>query len=151
MSDNGSGGRRRSAFREQVERERELEAADEAREPEIRADGSVRRLNKGGRTWLDFFNEKNRQRPLVRGEFLGILEMLAYNRRANVGWKRLARWLTRQPGPGDMWGELASAHYRRSVLPAIALVKAQLEERAKAENARMAAAVDAKAGVQRAD
>lgn len=138
MTDDGSGGRRKSSFREQVERERALETADEAREAELRQDGSVRRLNKGGRSWNDFFDSKNKQRPLVRGEFLGILEMLAYNRRANVWWKRFARWLTRAPGPGDMWGQLAELHYHRSLRPAIAMVQAQLEEQAREKNAAAA-------------
>jgi hypothetical protein len=130
LIDRRAGSTHRTKFDDAVEQE-----AAEERRPDIRADGSVRRLNPGGRSFADFFSEKNRQRPMVRGEVLGFLEMLAYNRKAMVWWRRVARWLTRKPGPGDMWDALAIAHYEKTVRPAFERVQAQLNEAASKANA----------------
>lgn len=111
------------------------DAASDGAKPDIRADGSVRRLNPGGRSFADFFSEQNRQRPMVRGEVLGFLEMLAYNRKACVWYRRLARWLTRKPGPGDLWDALAIGHDVKTVRPAFERVQAQLNDAAAKANA----------------
>ncbi len=121
MIENGDG-RKRSSFRDQVDRERK---------ERVHQTG-------GGTGIADFFSKENRYKPITRGEFLGWLELLEYSRKSSVWWRRLGRFLTRTPGVQNLPAQMANAYWRGTLKPALDAVQAKLERRAEQANAEAA-------------
>ncbi len=117
---NGDGGRKKSAFREQV-------AAERTRSENVHQAG-------GGSGFGDFFSNENRLRPMTRGEVLGLLEMVEYSRRSHVWWRVLGRFLTRTPGMWNLPKKMAKAYWNNTLKPAIEKTEAALEKQQAQEN-----------------
>lgn len=95
---------------------------------DMRQDRSLRRVGPGNRMMSDYFSADNMRKPVMRGELLGILEMLAFHERERHWWWRFRRWVTGRVSPDDTWARMAMLFERRVIEPAIAAVKAELEE-----------------------
>lgn len=122
MNGNGDGSRRRSAYAEQTQRDRES-----ARGVGVHQAG-------GGSGIADFFSKENRYKPITRGEFLGWLELLEYSRKSSVWWRRAGRWLTRRPGMQNLPAQMAGAYWRGTLKPALDAIQAELDQNAAREN-----------------
>lgn len=96
---------------------------------DLRANGSIRRPGKGGRTLADFFAEGNRDRPLSRGEYVNLRSSEEYSRRETRWYRRLWRWLRHWPPVVDINGRTADAHART-----LDAVRRQLEAQSAAQD-----------------
>jgi hypothetical protein len=112
-----------SAYQIQQARERE----------EARQRGEIHQAG-GGDGIADFFSKENRDRPIKRGELLGLLEMLEYSRASHAWWRTLGRLLTRTPGIQNLPRQMRRAYWRSTLKPALDAVKGRLERQAKAAN-----------------
>lgn len=69
----------------QAQSDTDLTDLEPSREVDMRQDGSVRRYGGGGRAMADYFSADNRMKTVARGELLGILQMLEWNRDRSRG------------------------------------------------------------------
>src|SRR5579864_6134681 len=88
----------------------------------------------GGSGFAEYFATENRMKSVTRGELLGMFEMVEYARRSNTWWRRLGRWFTRTPGMPNVPTQMARAHWRHTIQPALEKVQAELARRSKAAN-----------------
>lgn len=114
----------KSAYRLQLERE-EAEAREKARQR-----GDIHQAGGGG-GFADYFSSENREKPVKRGELLGLLEMLEYSRSAYVWWRVLGRFLTRTPAPMNLPRAMSRAYWRHTLQPALEAINEKLERDAK--------------------
>lgn len=96
---------------------------------DLTSEREIRRTAGGGRTWSEFFSQGNRDKPMRRGEVLGLLEMIEYSRRAGQWWRRLRRWLFRMDGMVSMPDQMADAYVRKTLRPTQDAVQAELDKR----------------------
>ena len=88
-------------------------AEKEAREAiDQRADGSIRRPGKGGRTVADFFGADHTQRNLSRADYLNLRASEEFARREGTWYRRIVRFLLGDPQVRDVNWAMADAHAR---------------------------------------
>lgn len=111
---------------------KQAQEREEARE-KARQRGDIHQAGGGG-GFADYFSNENREKPVKRGEILGLLEMLEYSRRAYVWWRVLGRWVTRTPAPMNLPRQMSRAYWKNTLQPALAAIQEKLERDAKAAN-----------------
>lgn len=96
----------------------EREAAEQAEAAsgvETRADGSIRRPGKGGRTLKDFFDPEHHERAVTRRDYINLRASEEFSRRENQWHRKLWRWLRRVPQVRNIVGAMAAGHERTLV------------------------------------
>jgi hypothetical protein len=77
-----------------------------------RADGSIRRPGKGGRTMTDFFAEGNLDRPMTRRDYVNMRASEEFSRTASTLVGRILRVLRGEPQVKDLNFAMGAAHER---------------------------------------
>ncbi len=112
--------------------DRRAGSAERTKFDEEHAAAANRRLEKGTRTFADFFQEDKLEKALTRRDILNILSMMEWARYEGQGWRRVWRWLRRLPQPALSPRNLAKAHGRQL---------AAIQERLEAERGEQVIAI----------
>ena len=102
------------------DRRAEKEAA-EAAGVETRADGSLRRPGKGGRTMSEFWAPEHLQRGICRQDYMNLRASEEFSRRESTWWRRVWRFLRGVPQVRSLNRAMASAHERQLQQIAVAM------------------------------
>jgi len=89
----------------------------------------ARRVSKGARSLSEFFAPEKQRADLTRGEFLNLVGMLEYQRAETRWWRRVVRFLNREPQVASLIPELVAAH-ARTLAAAAAHMEAQRRQQA---------------------
>ncbi len=79
---------------------------------DVRADGSMRRPGRGGRTMTDFFAEGNLDRPMTRRDYVNMRASEEFSRQATTWGARIRRFFGGDPQVRDVNYAMGQAHER---------------------------------------
>lgn len=108
----------------------EPEAAVDPKQIDQRSDGSIRRAGAGTRERKSIFDEKNRDRPLTRAEYLNLRASEEFARREQTLLRRIWRWMRGWPRVVNINAGMADAHARSldAIRRALALKQQQEDD-----------------------